>query len=270
MKLVIIPPYRGVNYTPTEGHFMVRELLDNMRRKGQLEGIDVDIDEGHPVEHTEENRRDEEEYPAKGAGILNRVRLYGEGDKYDAIVTSSANDLAFFGARLISKIPLATNINSAVHVASLIGERFSIINLTDPLALATRHFVQNFGLSDKLVSVRYISYSSPSIMALVRKYKKDERIKVPEVKKVVDAIVAQCIAAIDKDRADSIIILPPHLQCFEDEVRRELDGAGYGEIQLICALSAGVEMAKAMVHMKLRQAPRAYPSDDLKAKPEFR
>ena len=31
-----------------------------------------------------------------------------------------------------------------------------------------------------------------------------------------------------------------------------------------------VEMAKAMVNMKLTQSPRAYPSDLLKAKPAFR
>ena len=40
-------------------------------------------------------------------------------------------------------------------------------------------------------------------------------------------------------------------------------------MQLSDGLSAAVEMAKAMVSMKLKQAPKAYPSDGLKAKPEF-
>ena len=62
----------------------------------------------------------------------------------------------------------------------------------------------------------------------------------------------------------------PHLQYLEDEVREGLDDSGYSEIQLICGLSAAVEMAKAVVNMKLIQAPRAYPSDGLRAKPEFR
>ena len=42
------------------------------------------------------------------------------------------------------------------------------------------------------------------------------------------------------------------------------------EIPLICEFSAAVEMAKAMVNMKLIQAPRAYPNDFFKAKPECR
>jgi hypothetical protein len=73
-----------------------------------------------------------------------------------------------------------------------------------------------------------------------------------------------------QDRVDSIIIGGPYFEVFEDEIRQSLDDGGYGEIQLICMFSSAVEMAKAMVDMKLVQAPRAYPSDNLKAKPEFR
>ena len=36
------------------------------------------------------------------------------------------------------------------------------------------------------------------------------------------------------------------------------------------AFAAAVEMARAMVNLKLMQAPRAYPGDALKAKPAFR
>jgi Asp/Glu/hydantoin racemase len=171
---------------------------------------------------------------------------------------------------MISKIPIAFAVHSAVHVASLIGDRFTIIALHDPGALIIRHFVQLFGLSHKLASVRPISHSSTYIMGFLRKYKKEERIKVPEVKKIVDGIVGQCVTAIEKDRVDSLILGGPYMEVFEEEIRQELDKSGFSEIQLISELSAAVEMAKAMVNMKLIQAPRAYPSDALKAKPEFR
>jgi Asp/Glu/hydantoin racemase len=107
-------------------------------------------------------------------------------------------------------------------------------------------------------------------MGFIGQYKKEERIKVPEVRKLIDDIVAQCVAAIEKEMADSLILGCPPLQCFEDEIRQALDEAGYDEIQLICELPAAIEMAKAMVNMKLIQAPRAYPSDALKVKPRFR
>ena len=59
-------------------------------------------------------------------------------------------------------------------------------------------------------------------------------------------------------------------QCFLDEVRLGLDAKSYQEINLIGAFPAAVEMARAMVNMKLRQSARAYPTDALKAKPAFR
>ena len=101
MKLIVIPPYRGVNYTPTEGQFMVRQLVANMEKKGQLEGVEIDIDDGHPAEHTAETR-DEEVFAKVTVGVLKRVRMYCEGDKYDAIVTSGGNDLGFFLSDQIS------------------------------------------------------------------------------------------------------------------------------------------------------------------------
>ena len=107
------------------------------------------------------------------------------------------------------------------------------------------------------------------MMEVLRDCKKEERIKVPEVKKYLDDTVAQCITAIEEDRVDSLVIVNGLLVCFEDDVRQMLDEAGYSEIQIIYGFYAAVEMAKAMVNMKLMQAPRAYPGEDLKAKPRY-
>jgi Asp/Glu/hydantoin racemase len=108
------------------------------------------------------------------------------------------------------------------------------------------------------------------MLGLLRRYKRDERAKAREVKKFIAGLMDQCKRAIETDRSDSLILGCPPLQCFEDEIREALRGAGYGEIQVISELPAAVEMAKAMVNMKVIQAPRAYPSDALRVKPEFR
>lgn len=248
---------------------MVTEIVENMRKKGQLEGVEIDIDDGYPTDHVRENR-DEEVLANITVGFLKRVREISEMGKYDAIVTSGSIEPGFFAGRMISKIPIAFCLHSAVHVASLIGERFTIIEQSDPMGQIIRHYLQLYGLGHKLVSVRTISRSSTYTMGFILKYKKEERIKVPEVKKLIDDIVAECVTAIEKERVDSIILGCPPLQCFEDEIRQVLNEAGYDEIQIICELPAAVEMAKAMVNMKLIQAPRVYPSDALKAAPEFR
>jgi Asp/Glu/hydantoin racemase len=107
-------------------------------------------------------------------------------------------------------------------------------------------------------------------MAVIQKYKKGERGKAPEGKKLIDDTVTVCTAAIEEDMADSIIFCCPHPECLQDEIRPRLDEAGYGEIQIIGGFRAAVQLAKAMVNMRLKQAARAYPSDALKVKPKFR
>ena len=82
--------------------------------------------------------------------------------------------------------------------------------------------------------------------------------------------LARFVRRVEDEGADSVIIASPHQQCFLDEVRQGLDAKGYQEVNLIGAFAAAVEMARAMVNIKLRQSPRAYPTDALKAKPAFR
>jgi allantoin racemase len=269
MKLIVIPPYRAQNYDPTVGHYMVNELIADMKEKGQLEGVEIDVDDGFPVEDAT-GHRDEAVLAIINAGVLQRVKMYCNGDKYDAIVTSGGIEPGFAAARMMSKIPVTGAVNSAVHLASLVGDRFSVIHLNDPTALVVRRLVHGYGFDHKLVSVRSIGHPSNGMMAVIRKYKRGERGKSPEGKKLIDDIVARCIGAIEEDRVDSLIFGCPHPQCLQDEIMQKLDEAGYGEIQLIGGFRAAVQMARAMVNMKLMQAPRAYPSDTLKAKPKFR
>lgn len=248
---------------------MARELVSSLKAKGQLEGIEIDIDEGEPTEHGEETR-DEAVVASIAVGVVKRVKAICEMGKYDAIITQAGIEPGFLAARMVSTLPIAYPVHSALHFASLLGEKCSVLTTTDAQSQIVRRNAQLYGLNHKLTSVRYVSRSSTYTMGLVRKYKKEERMNSPEVKEFVGSIVAQFIRAIEDEGVDSVIIGSPHQQCFIDEVRQGLDAAGYHEIRLIGAFAAAVEMAKAMVNMKLMQAPRAYPSDSLKAKPAFR
>jgi Asp/Glu/hydantoin racemase len=271
LRIVDIPPYRrpGVNYDPVEGHFMMRDLVASMKARGQLEGVEIDIDEGEHTEHGAESR-DDEVVANIAVGIIKRVRAVCAMGKYDAIVTQAGIEPGFLAAMSVSTLPIAFPLHSALHFASLLGEKYCALTTTDAQAMIVRRNAQLYGMSHKLTSVRYASLSSTGTMALVRKYKKAERAKAPEVRNFVNAVVGQFVRAIEDEGADSVIIASPHQQCFLDEVREGLDAKGYQEINLIGAFPAAVEMARAMVNMKLRQSARAYPTDTLKAKPAFR
>ena len=271
MRIVDIPPYQraGVNYSPTEGHFMMRELIASLRAKGQLDGVEIDIDEGEPTDHGEETR-DEVVVANIAVGVVKRVQAVCAMGKYDAIITQAGIEPGFLAARTVSTLPIAFPVHSALHIASFLGEKCSVLTTTDAQSQIVRRNAQLYSLNHKLTSVRYVSRSSTYTMALVRKYPKAARASAPEVREFVGSIVDQFVRAIEDEGVDTVIIGSPHQQCFLDEVRQGLDAAGYGEIRLIGAFAAAVEMARAMVNMKLMQAPRAYPSDALKAKPAFR
>ena len=248
MKLILIPAFRIEEDPPEVGDFYVRELLAELEKKGGLDGVEVDVDVGTV------RGWDAVSSTALPANNLKRVQMYCDGSEYDAIVLTNGGDYGLAAARTISKIPVTGIVQSSIHVASLIGDRFTILYHIDRLANEVRHLVSLYGLDHKLASARSFDMTNPPMWETVRTCKKGERGKSPQGKEIIDKITAQCISAIEEDRADSIIINGPHHACFADEVRLKLDDAGYSEVPIILGVHAGVEMAKTLVDMRLKQS----------------
>lgn len=266
MKMLLIPPYSNANINQTVWE---QDLLEQFKSRGQLEGIDIDIAEGPKTEH-DASTRDAEFSTLISVGVIRRVKEYGQTGKYDAIVVGGAYEPGFYATQMNSPIPVVYTLHAAVHMASFIGERFSVIQPTDPGCQLVRRCVQSHGLGHKLASVRAFGYNSTSLSQFSQTYGKSQRAKSPEGEKIVEAIVAQCLAAIEKEMVDSIIFEIPLLQLLEDEIKEKLARAGYSEIKIICGHLAAISLARALVSMKLCAAPRAYATDALKAKPEYR
>ena len=119
MKIIVIPPYKQTRYrVDEEGRFIETELLDIMRARRQLDGIQVDFDLGYDIEEETKNR--DEEFLAKiSLGTIIKVREYCQKSVYDAIVTIGTMGMGFFASRMISKIPVVTAVHAGLHVASL-------------------------------------------------------------------------------------------------------------------------------------------------------
>jgi len=105
MKLVVIPPYRGMNWTPVGGHFMLREIVERMQQSGQLKDVEITIDDGQPVAENTTDSRDAAVYGDLSGELLRRVNMYGADDNCDAIICSDGSDIALQAARVASRIP---------------------------------------------------------------------------------------------------------------------------------------------------------------------
>ena len=72
MKLVIIGAYKNLN-PEIRGVRAVEELLDDIKKRGQLEGVEVDYAKGHPIE-TASEVRDLEFFTTISLGIVKKVK----------------------------------------------------------------------------------------------------------------------------------------------------------------------------------------------------
>ena len=267
MKFIIIPPYQN---PVVKWEWVEREHMANLKKKGALEGVEVDYDDG-PFIDSPSASRDEVTIAYAALGIVEKVKKYSEMGKHDAIILTGGCDPGFVAGRSCSKVPVVAGFHSSLHVASLIGDKTSVIHGLYELGPQFRFLALRFGFNDKLVSARCHGHTTTEMYTLINKYKdkKEARAKDPEIKKVIDDIANAGITAIEKDRADSLIIPDEASTTFEDEVRKRLDKAGYTEIPIICMIPACIEMAKTMVNMKLVQSARAFPTNTLKAIPEY-
>lgn len=266
MKLVIIPPYRT---EALQWHLIDRALLASLEARGQLAGVEAEVDEGYLIESPTGEGRDEEFLATISLGTIRKVKEYAGLGRHDAIVILGVLSPGFSAARAVSKTPVAGQLHASLHMASLIGKRFSVIHAVGSSAAIIRNRAEEYGFGSRVASVRYIGRSSTYLYALAQDYLDPQRRGKPEIQEVVRETTAQCIAAIERDRVDTLIISVEPLQLFEPDVRRELDAAGYGEIPIVTELSAGIEMAKAMVNARLVPAARAFPSAQIRALPEY-
>jgi Asp/Glu/hydantoin racemase len=270
MKLVLVPPYRGAGYDfQPEREPYYRRAVDALRAAGQLDGVDVEIDQGAHVDHVSPSR-DEAVVDQIGLNTQLRIRSIATSGNYDAIVVLGAIDVAFYSIKAISPIPVAFPLHSALHVASMAADRFSLIDGTDALAARQRRLARGYGFDDKLVSIRTIGRSSSDLSVLLREPFDDGGAVTAGVSAVLDSLVDRCRQAIEIDRADLVIIGFAPLHQLHACLRDRLDEAGYAEVPLVSALAAAVAMAKAMAELGISAAARTFPTDDLGTVPAFR
>jgi Asp/Glu/hydantoin racemase len=266
MKILILPPYQNKNgYTQQQ----TIELMAALEEKGQITRDEYMIDDGYFIEWLED-RRDCEFLATISLGVIKKTREHAESGKVDAIVSMGSMEPAFFPAREISDIPFMGALHSALHVASLIGDKCSVIEATDPQAVLVRRHAMMYGFDHKLVSARHAGFSSTEMGKMLAEHPRGKRATVPAINAVIDKIVSQCKAAVDHDSADCVVLSCMPLQVLEPEVRAAFDELGYQDIPIICELSASVAMAKAVIGMKLSTARVANPRADNKIKPEYR
>jgi allantoin racemase len=87
--------------------------------------------------------------------ILQKVEWAGQ-QGYNALVIDCFGDPSLDAAREISNIPIIGANQSAIHLASQLAGRFSVINILPEMEYLTRSLITKYGLIQNLASIRTI------------------------------------------------------------------------------------------------------------------
>jgi len=230
--LYLVP---GVGMSEKEKHR--REKLANDFLTNKTNRVIVeDIDEGpKSIESTVE-----EALTAKG--VLKKLAQVQ--DQYDAVILGCAGDASLIPAREFSKIPIIGPLEASLHVASMLGDNFSIITVLDSLIPSFWRILRMYGMHDKCVSVRSIE-----IPVLEINKKKEEVTKrfAKEAKNAVkldgaSTIIPGCM---------SLAFLP-----IDELIGKEVN------VPVVNPAKVSVKVAEMLVSLKLSQSPISFPKPD--------
>ncbi len=241
MRLKFIPPFKSTKSTPTISPF---EVLQEIEKEGLLQGIEWDLDEGIPW--TSVGNR--EDLANVVPGVLKLVREACETGKYHAIVILGGLEPGLYAAKEIGAqygIPVVGATSSEVIFAYALGHRYSVIDVLEAMAITIRQNLMSYGMNEKCASVRSIEIPMAEFRA--------------RQSEALEAFMRESIDAIEKDGADVIVCGCSLTYFLQPMAQKRLKEMGY-DVPVLHGYKCAIELAKALVNLRVSQGQIAFPS----------
>jgi allantoin racemase len=170
--------------------------------------------------------------------------LQAEKEGVDAVICNCMCDTAVEEARELLSIPVIGPGETAMHVAALLGHRFSVIDILESWIPIVEQQAVRAGLERRLASVRAIN------------------IPVAELRdqpRVVAAMAEQSVKAVSHDGAHVLIFGCTGMAGLAAEVEKALSKKGITGVPIIDPAIIALKLAEALVDMGLSHSKRTYP-----------
>jgi allantoin racemase len=168
-----------------------------------------------------------------------------EASGADAVVINCMGDPGVKPGREMVSIPVIGPSEATMHLASILGHKFSIVTVLERVAPLFENQAQIYGVADKLASVRWVDIP-------VLDLEKDRD-------RLVKALVVESIKAIEEDGAHVIIFGCTGMAGFAEAVEEGLKEKGYEGIPVIDPIIAAIKLTEALVDLGLSHSKKTYP-----------
>ncbi|MFC1909558.1 aspartate/glutamate racemase family protein [Chloroflexota bacterium] len=269
-KFLFIPAFRlaGSNDRFTGRTDLPKEerLMNYQGFRHLLEDVDWDLHEGAIATYGDWPVENREELCHASAARLPIVREACESGKYNAIILLGGAEPGFLESREIARkynIPVTSFFFSQMHIASMLGNKFSVIDISEPQNMIYYHLVIQHRFADRCASIRNLNYPIPRPGYPGENTLRDtERQKAErgEPSEAVERAVSEAIAAIEEDGAEVIVFGCSGTFWLQPFLQKRLNEIGW-EIPVLEGQSCSIILAKALVNLGVDASGLTFPND---------
>ncbi|MDT7892290.1 MAG: AroM family protein [Thermoproteota archaeon] len=212
-----------------------KELENNKRKDTEISIVSLEMGPA-----SIESAYDEE---IAAPWILEKVKE-AEERKFDAVIIDCMGDPALDAARELVNIPVIGPAQASMLLASMLGERFSIVTVLKNVVPLFWRLARKYGFESRLSSVRYVEVP---VLEIENKKADVETKLINESKK-----------AIEEDEADVIILGCTGFIGMARKIQETL------HIPVVDPAPAALKLAESLIDLKLTTSKLAYPKPPLK------
>ena len=148
-----------------------------------------------------------------------------------------------------------------MHVAAMLGNKFSVIDLAENHSSYYAGLVVQHRFAERCASIRNLQMPHPRPgYPEVHLAKQKEKVLAGGTSEMLEAAVTEAIAAIEEDGAEVITFGCSALFWLQPFLEKRLNEIGW-EIPVLEGYRCAIELAKAMVDLGLSASGLTYPAD---------
>lgn len=175
--------------------------------------------------------------------------LQAEREGVDAIVLDCMADPGLKPVRELVKVPVLGPSETSMHLAAMLGHRFSIVTVLESVRPMLGNLARAYGVADRLASLEVVDIPVLELHA--------------RLEEVQEALAEKALQAIRNHHADVVILGCTGFLGCADRISRRLLAEGY-DIPVIDPIPATVLMAAGVARAGLRHSKKAYATPAMK------